>query len=134
MFTCYNDNVNFRCSISIITIIAAILIKMKPHKYISSFTVKDHVEAYAVASHLWHLSHIFRTMELYINGIISNSSAITGSFRSTLKAGLDNGFIIKLSDCDFERITKHIELIAYILQDRYPYIKIHFKVSQTVHK
>lgn len=129
MFTCYNDNVKFRCSISIITIIAAILLQMKPNKYISSFTVKDNVEAYAVASHLWHLSHIFKTMELYINGIISNSSAIAGSFRSALKAERDNGFVIKLSDCDCERITKHIELITYILQDRYPYIIIDFKVS-----
>lgn len=133
MFTCYNDNVKFRCSITIITIIATILIKMKPHKYISSFTVKDHVEAYAVASHLWHLSHIFRTMELYINGIPRNSSAIAGSFRSALKAGRDNCFVIKLFDCNCERITKHVELITYILHDRYPYIKIDFKVLQTVY-
>lgn len=107
---------------------------MKSINYLSSFTVGEDVHSYAVASHLWHLSHIFKTLDFTINGITRNSLIVTRSFRSALKNGRDNFFLISLCDSDVKRIIKHTEVIMFILHDRYPNIKIEFKLVETVPK
>lgn len=98
--------------------------------YVSSFTVKDSVQSYAAASHLWHLSHIFKALDFTINGVARNSLIVKDSFKSALKATSDNLFVITISDNEQERMRKHTELIKFILYDRYPNIKIDFKLLQ----
>jgi len=96
--------------------------------YVSSFTVKDSVQSYAAASHLWHLSHIFKALDFTINGVTRNSLIVKDSFKSALKRTSDNLFVITISDSEEERMYKHTELVKFILYDRYPNIKIEFKL------
>ena len=102
----------------------------KLNYYVSSFTIKESVQSFAAASHLWHLSHIFRALDFKINGVTRNSLVVKGSFRSALKNSADNMFAISISDSDKARADKLIELISFILYDRYPNIKISFKLSE----
>ncbi len=96
--------------------------------YVSSFTIKDSVQSYAAASHLWHLSHIFKAIDFTINGVTRNSLTVKGSFKLALKTTSDNLFVITISDSEQERMLKHTELVKFILYDRYPNIKIDFKL------
>lgn len=100
---------------------------MKLNHYVSHFTLKDSVQSFAAASHLWHLSHIFKTLDFKINDDYRNSLVGKGSFRSALQPSVDNRFGIIVSDSDQIRAHKLTELISFVLYDRYPNIKISFK-------
>ena len=101
---------------------------MKLINYQSRFTIKEYVQSLAAASHLWHLSHIFKTFDFYINGTAKNLLTDKNSLRCALKKADENLFLITICDNDYERILKHMSFIKFILADRYPNIIIEFKL------
>ena len=103
---------------------------MKLINYESRFTIKDYVPSLAAASHLWHLSHIFKTFDFFINGVTKNLLADKNSLRSVLKRADENLFLITIYDHDDGRVFKHMEFITFILADRYPNIHIEFKLLE----
>lgn len=102
--------------------------------YVCNFSIKEDVKSFAAASHLWHLSHIFRTLEFEINGINKIFFRTKDSYRSALRTQSDNLFLITICDSDEKRILKHIELVKFILYDRYPNIQTDFKTFVLNHE
>ncbi len=106
---------------------------MKLITYLSRFTIKDDVKSFATASHLWHLSHIFKTIDFCINGITRNSLKDKGFLRTALNNTGENFFVISICDPNERRLLKHVELIKFIILDRYPNINIEFRMLETIY-